>query len=90
MFRQVKHAFCRCDSPRRQLRGIDSFSATVFFFADSIYRWTARQTKTHAVNSKFALCGQNRKFGVRVSFEHLSWQTNPSPKTRTAQTCGTL
>jgi hypothetical protein len=27
---------------------------------------------------------------VRVSYEHLSWQTNPSPKTRTAQTCGTL
>jgi len=26
----------------------------------------------------------------RVSCEHLSWQTNPSPKTRTAQTCGTL
>ena len=24
------------------------------------------------------------------SNEHLSWQTNPSPKSRTAQTCGTL
>ena len=43
-----------------------------------------------ATNSKFALCGQNRKFDVRFFYEHLSWQTNPSPKTRTAQTCGTL
>lgn len=46
--------------------------------------------KQRTPNSKFALCGQNRKFGVRVFYEHLSWQTNPSPKTRTAQTCGTL
>ena len=47
-------------------------------------------TKQRTANSKFALCGQNRKFGVRFFYEHLSWQTNPSPKTRTAQTCGTL
>jgi len=45
---------------------------------------------TRTPNSKFALCGQNRKFGVLVFYEHLSWQTNPSPKTRTAQTSGTL
>ena len=36
----------------------------------------------YAVFSATLMCGFPTK--------HLSWQTNPSPKTRTAQTCGTL
>jgi hypothetical protein len=67
----------------------DSYLDSIFLRHQIYCTGTVTPDKT-ALNSKFALCGQNRKFDVQIFYEHLSWQTNPSPKIRTSQTCGTL
>lgn len=53
---------------------VDNFSRTILFVSTvppsslRVHRGTDTTEKTTA-NSKFALCGQNRKFGVRVSYK---------------------